>query len=103
MDDLGEACVFVLGAGDPAPSPPFLNVEGGDLTIGALAEAVAMATGYQGTIKWDTSKPDGTPRKQLNVSRLAALGWRARIPLVEGLSSTVTLFRQSLNEKQVRL
>ena len=105
VDDLGDACVFVLERWRPgAEDPPFLNVGTGvDLTIGTLAEAVAKATGYPGTIKWDTSKPDGTPRKQLNVSRLAALGWCARIPLVEGLSSTVTLFRQSLNEKQVRL
>lgn len=62
-----------------AEDPPFLNVGTGvDLTIGALAEAVAEATGYRGKILWDISKPDGTPRKQLDVSRSAALGWRAR-------------------------
>ena len=80
-----------------------LNVGTGvDLTIRELAEAVAAATGYQGEIRWDISKPDGTPKKQLDVSRLAALGWRARIPLAEGLASTVTEFRQSLQRQLLR-
>ena len=69
----------------------------------SVAEAVAEATGYRGDILWDSSKPDGTPKKQLDVSRLAALGWRARIPLAEGLRSTVTLFREQLALEQVRL
>ena len=104
-DDLGEACVFALERWQPgAEDPPFLNVGTGvDLTIGAMAEAVAEATGYRGTIVWDTSKPDGTPKKQLDVSRLAALGWRARIPLAQGLASTVAEFRQQLSQQLVRL
>jgi len=94
VDDLGEACVFALEQWQPGPEElQFLNVGTGvDLTIRELAEAVAAATGYQGEIRWDTSKPDGTPKKQLDVSRLAALGWTARIPLAEGLASTVTDF-----------
>ena len=64
---------------------------------------VATATGYQGAIEWDSSKPDGTPKKQLDVSRLAALGWRARIPLAEGLVNTVALFREDLAQQLVRL
>ena len=64
---------------------------------------MAEATGYQGEILWDTSKPDGTPKKQLVVSRLASLGWRARIPLAEGLASTVALFREQLRAELVRL
>jgi GDP-L-fucose synthase len=64
---------------------------------------VATTTGYQGSIGWDSSKPDGTPRKQLDVSRLATLGWRARIPLSEGLASTVALFREELAQQLVRL
>jgi GDP-L-fucose synthase len=114
VDDLGEACVFALEHWDPAAPEapkdedgeplPFLNVGTGvDLTIRALAEAVALATGFQGEIVWDSSKPDGTPKKQLDVSRLALLGWRARIPLAEGLSSTVALFRQQLQDNLVRL
>jgi GDP-L-fucose synthase len=57
---------------------------------------VAAATGFQGEIHWDSSKPDGTPKKQLDVSRLAGLGWRARIPLAEGLQQAVAAFRQEL-------
>jgi len=94
VDDLGEACVFALEHWQPgAEELQQLNVGTGvDLTIRELAEAVAAATGYQGEIRWDTSKPDGTPKKQLDVSRLAELGWRARIPLAEGLVSTVADF-----------
>ena len=105
VDDLGEACVFALERWQPgADDPPFLNVGTGvDLTIKQLAEAVAEATGFQGEILWDTTQPDGTPKKQLDVSRMAALGWRARIPLSEGLRSTVQLFREQLDQQLVRL
>jgi GDP-L-fucose synthase len=94
VDDLGEACVFALEHWQPGPDDlQHLNVGTGvDLTIRELAEAVAAATGYQGEIHWDSSKPDGTPKKQLNVNRLAELGWRARIPSAEGLASTVAEF-----------
>jgi GDP-L-fucose synthase len=94
VDDLGEACVFALEHWQPGPEElQYLNVGTGvDLTIRELAEQVAVATGYQGEILWDASKPDGTPKKQLDVSRLAALGWRARISLAEGLASTVADF-----------
>ena len=118
-DDLGEACVFALEHWDPdaADAPQaygaqgealgplsYLNVGTGvDLTIRELAEAVAQATGFRGQILWDTSQPDGTPKKQLDVSRLAALGWHARIPLAEGLASTVALFREQLLHQLVRL
>ena len=105
MDDLGQACVFALEHWQPGPDElPFLNVGTGvDLSIRELAEAVANATGYSGTIEWDISKPDGTPKKQLDVSHLARLGWRARIPLEEGLASTVALFREQLRQESVRL
>jgi GDP-L-fucose synthase len=113
-DDLGEACVFALERWNPGdPGAPcdddgapltHLNVGTGiDLTIRDLAEAVAQATGFQGEILWDASQPDGTPKKQLDVSRLAGLGWRARIPLAEGLASTVALFREQLQQELVRL
>lgn len=105
VDDLGEACVFALEKVQPGPEDmQFLNVGTGvDLTIRELAEAVARATGFQGEIQWDASKPDGTPKKQLDVGRLAALGWRARIPLAEGLMSTVADFRQGLSSGAARL
>ena len=105
VDDLGEACVFALERWQPgAHDPPFLNLGTGvDLTIRELAEAVAEATGYRGEILWDTSKPDGTPKKQLDVRRFTALGWSAQIPLVQGLASTVAEFREQFSQKRVRL
>ncbi len=113
-DDLGDACVFALRQWTPeAETSPrddaghpliHLNVGTGvDLTIRELAEAVAEATGFRGEILWDASKPDGTPKKQLDVSRLAALGWQARIPLATGLRDTVALFREQLKQELVRL
>jgi GDP-L-fucose synthase len=105
VDDLGEACVFALENWQPGPDElQFLNVGTGvDLTIRELAEAVAGATGYQGEILWDASKPDGTPKKQLDVSCLRALGWQSRIPLAEGLRSTVAQFCEDLSQRLVRL
>ena len=104
-DDLGEDCVFALQNWQPLNDElPFLNVGTGiDLSIRELAEAVAQATGYNGAIDWDTTKADGTPKKQLDVSRLANLGWQARIPLNEGLASTVSLFREQLKGQLGRL
>ena len=105
VDDLGEACVFALKHWQPGPDElSFLNVGTGvDLSIRDLAEAVANATSYSGNIHWDSSKPDGTPKKQLDVSRMVSMGWRARIPLDEGLANTVQSFRQGLVEQVVRL
>ena len=113
VDDLGEACVFALEKWSPS-SPnapcdehnrplPFLNVGTGiDLSIRDLAEAVAEATGFSGVIDWDTSKPDGTPKKQLDVTRLAGLGWQARIPLIDGLKETVQNYRTELSSGLLR-
>ena len=97
--------MFALERWSPAPGElTYMNVGTGvDLSIRALAEAVAAATGYKGTIDWDTNKPDGTPKKQLDVSRLASLGWQAQIPLSEGLKNTVHLFRKALSDQLVRL
>ena len=105
VDDLGEACLFALERWSPGPEAiPYLNVGTGlDLSIGELAKAVAEATGFRGEIVWDPSQSDGTPKKQLDVSRLSALGWQARIPLATGLQNTVDLFRQQLQQQLVRL
>jgi GDP-L-fucose synthase len=94
-DDLASAALFCLEHWQPAVDEPIqhLNVGTGvDLTIKELAELVARTVGYKGEILWDASKPDGTPKKQLDVSRLADLGWRAKIPLAEGLAFTYALF-----------
>ena len=104
-DDLGEACVFALEHWQPGPDElPFLNVgTGSEISISQLADAVTNAIGYSGTINWDTSKPDGTPKKQLDISRLERMGWRPRIPFTEGLASMVAEFRGLLSENQLRL
>ena len=96
VDDLGKACVFALenwsaldqdAPRDDLGNPlAFLNVgTGADLTIKELAEKIAAVVGFEGTIEWDMSKPDGTPKKQLEVSRMSGLGWIAQIRLEEGL------------------
>jgi GDP-L-fucose synthase len=86
VDDLAEACLFLMENYD---QPDLVNVGcGQDLRIRDLAALVRDVVGYAGAIQWDTSKPDGTPRKLLDISRLKALGWRPKIGLEEGLRST---------------
>jgi len=90
VDDLADACAFLLRLADP---PDWINVGTGvDVTIRELTEMVAAAVGYRGRIVWDSSKPDGTPRKLLDVSKLAALGWKAKTGLREGLEKTYAAF-----------
>ncbi|MFN6134114.1 MAG: GDP-L-fucose synthase family protein [Synechococcaceae cyanobacterium] len=103
VDDLADAAVFCLEHWQPNPDElQFLNVGTGvDLPIRELAELVASAVGYQGSISWDASKPDGTPRKILDVSALAQLGWQAQIPLAEGLARTVADYQQARREGSI--
>jgi GDP-L-fucose synthase len=92
VDDMADACLHLLEHYD---GPEHVNVgTGTDVTIKELAGLVAEAVGYEGRIEWDTTKPDGTPRKLMDVSKLAAAGWTARIPLDEGLRTTVDWFRE---------
>lgn len=92
VDDLADAGVFLLRLTEP---PDWVNVGSGeDLTIRELTERVASAVGYRGRIVWDASRPDGTPRKLLDVSLLARLGWRATITLEQGLPDTVAAYRR---------
>ncbi len=96
VDDLGDASVFVLEKWRPSlDEVQFLNVgTGTDLTIKELAEEVSLATNFKGKIIWDKSKPDGTPKKQLDVSRLQNMGWNSTISLKEGLKNTVDIYRK---------
>ena len=93
VDDLASAAVFCLEHWNYDPNghePAFVNVgTGTDISIKQLAEEIATRTGFRGQIKWDSSKPDGTPRKLLDVSRINNLGWRAKIPLSEGIQKVL--------------
>ena len=119
VDDMADGCLFLMNLSDgifddflagkfaaatgagPAdgagPLPmPLVNVGcGSDKTIGRIAEMVAAAAGYTGEVIWDASKPDGTPRKLLDVSKLEALGWRPRISLADGIQRTVNEYREA--------
>ncbi len=90
VDDLAEATLFLMRNYD---SPEIVNVgTGEDLSIKELAEMIGRITGYQGRMGLDASKPDGTPRKLLDISRIQALGWKARIPLEQGIADTYRWF-----------
>jgi GDP-L-fucose synthase len=83
VDDLADACIHLMKT---YSNPELVNIGiGEDITIADFARVVAATVGYTGEISFDTSKPDGTPRKLLDVSRLAKLGWRARISLEDGI------------------
>ena len=92
VDDLADACVHLMERGYDGP---LLNIgTGEDVTIAELAQTVMQVVGFEGRIRFDASQPDGTPRKLLDVSRLAALGWQARTPLREGIAQAYADFRQ---------
>jgi GDP-L-fucose synthase len=99
VDDMARACVHVMGlapqvfAGATAPMQSHLNVGSGvDISIRALAQLVGETVGFRGRIVFDARRPDGTPRKLLDVGKLQALGWRATMPLREGLRHTYAAF-----------
>ncbi|WP_092723630.1 GDP-L-fucose synthase family protein [Hydrobacter penzbergensis] len=84
VDDLADACLFLMEQYNEAG---LVNIGiGNDLTIKDLAELVKKTTGYQGSIVWDTAKPDGTPRKLMDVGKLKQLGWEAKITLANGIT-----------------
>ena len=90
VDDLADACFFLLQNYD---EEMFVNIgTGEDLTIKALAEMIKEIVGYTGELKWNTDKPDGTPRKLMDVSRLHNLGWKHRIGLREGITAVYAEF-----------
>ena len=112
-DDLGEACVFALqrwsaiatdSPCDESGKPlAFLNVGTGvDISIRDLAEQISKVVHFHGRIEWDTSKPDGTPKKQLDVSRLQTMGWNSSVSLTHGLTMAYQDFKESLAMNQLR-
>jgi GDP-L-fucose synthase len=99
VDDLADACLFLM---DRYDEESIVNVgTGEDLSIRELAELVKDVVGYRGELRFDTSKPDGTPRKLLDVSRLHALGWRARIPLRRGIEETYAWYLAQVRREAV--
>ena len=100
VDDLAQAVVI---ASEKYDSSLHLNIGSGeDLSIKNLAEKVAEAAGFAGEIEWDSSKPDGTPRKVLDVSRIKALGWKPTITLDEGIASTIAWYKEANARGEVR-
>lgn len=91
VDDMARACLHLMENYDGASQ---INVgTGTDVSIRELASIVAQAVEYQGLVEWDSSKPDGTPRKLLDVTRLSRLGWKAAVGLHEGIRETVRWYR----------
>jgi GDP-L-fucose synthase len=91
VDDLASACLLLLEKYD---SPEIINVGcGEDISIRELSELICDVVGFDGELAWDTSKPDGTPRKLLDVTKLRALGWKPAIPLRDGIARTYEWFR----------
>ena len=113
VDDLAEASIFVLERWDPnkKDSPldiskeplTWLNVgTGEDIQIKNLAEMIAKTTSYKGNIIWDREKPDGTPQKLLDSSKINSLGWHAKITLEEGLKRTYEIYKRDLLGNKLR-
>ena len=96
VDDLAEACVFLM---DTYDGQDLVNVgTGEDISIRDLADLIGDVVGYEGSVVWDTSKPDGTPQKLLDVSRLHGLGWHHRISLRDGVAATYAWYREAAAE-----
>ncbi len=101
VDDLASACLFALSLENP---PDVMNVGSGEeVTIKDLAEAVKVATGSQAKIIWDSTKPDGTPRKLCDTSLIRSLGWKPQISLKAGLEMTVQAYREEEKNGIIRL
>ena len=99
-EDLAEACVFLMENYSAREIGDFVNVGAGvDLSIGELASLIAQTVGFEGEIVYDTTMPDGTPRKLLDVTRLSELGWRASVSLADGISRTYGSYLESLRDE----
>ncbi len=98
VDDCADACLFLM---DRYSDPMIMNVGAGqDIAIAELAALVAEVVGYQGGMHWDRAKPDGMPRKLMDSSRIAALGWKPSTALADGLRRTYSWYRQQLNDSR---
>lgn len=101
VEDLARAIRFIMEYNGPLPYD-LINVgTGTDLTIKDLALTIQKATGHQGEIRWDTTKPDGTPRKLMDVSRLKEMGWKPKIELEEGIRKTYAWYLDHANSREL--
>ena len=99
----GDFSTAVIAALDKYDSDMHLNIGSGiEISINELASKIASAVGFTGAIQWDSSKPDGTPRKVLDVSRIKALGWKPTITLDEGIASTIAWYKEANSRGEVR-
>ncbi|KRF18685.1 GDP-L-fucose synthase family protein [Paenibacillus sp. Soil787] len=99
VDDLADACVYLMDKFDVKTIGPFVNIgTGDDLTIRELAELIGQTVGFVGDIVFDETKPDGTPRKVLDVSKINRLGWQASIGLKEGIEETYQWFQDHYDQ-----
>jgi GDP-L-fucose synthase len=97
VDDMADACLFLM---ERYEDSRIVNIgTGADIQIGELARTIERVVGYEGDIAWDSSKPDGAPRKLLDVSLLRGMGWTHRVPLEEGIKKTYEAFLRSLMHK----
>ncbi len=97
VDDLASAVIYLMSTYESQAVGEFVNIgTGQDLAIRELAELVREIIGYPGDIYWDTSKPDGTPRKLLDIGRIMELGWRPRVSLSEGIRQTYIWYRENM-------
>ncbi|MDP2156370.1 MAG: GDP-L-fucose synthase [Nitrospirota bacterium] len=100
VDDLADACVFLMERHDAKQIGEFVNAgTGSDLAIKELAEMIRGIVGFEGTVLWDKTKPDGTPRKLLDVSRLKALGWEPKTALEDGIRKTYEWYIETVNRE----
>ncbi len=112
VDDLAEACIFILENisstnalidNQSIYSDQLINIgTGSDISIKKLAELIALELDYKGAIKWDSFRPDGTPRKLLDISKINKLGWKAKTSLEEGIKSTIRIYEKDLKNKSLR-
>lgn len=100
VDDMADACVYLMENFDMDDIGEFVNIGvGKDITIGELAELIKEIVGFAGEIKKDLSKPDGTPQKLLDITKLSSLGWKAKISLRDGIEQTYEWYQVKLNEE----
>ncbi|MDQ6969335.1 MAG: GDP-L-fucose synthase [Mariprofundus sp.] len=97
VDDMADACLFLMMKSEMAGDCRLFNVGvGSDITIRDVAELVQAEVGFEGEVRWDASKPDGTPRKLMDVSLLNALGWKAKISLADGIAAAYASYREAI-------